>query len=557
MFKPFHEQVTMSSTFMNKIINTSLNVRLGIVMGIPIAALLALSVFAVYQIHALNQFNQENTEKQVSLLTQVSNLGSKSALLAREARNVILADEQERFDLAKSRMLALEAEISLLGTSMLASAPVGEIRELIETINTDNTTLHKVYKTVVEQSELGEVQAATLELLGKGDPLEQQIDNAMNALNSSVKNTMEAAVAQGDSVFQNALVTIGIVCVAIVLLCGITVGMVAASLRKQIGGEPAKALNVVVTMAQGNLTQSVPKCESGSLMDGMQQLQVRLREIINQVSQACGTFKTASSELVNVASGLSGSAEKQADSSNATAVSVEQMSASAKSISDYAHKTEVQAKLSANTAKSGMALMQTLQGKMNDMAGQMQTTTQEIAGLVERSDRINGIVSVIQGIAQQTNLLALNAAIEAARAGEQGRGFAVVADVRNLAQNTATATDEIRTLIGEICNYSERSNKSVEQVGEHMSENMQYADKLMGGLQEIVQHFEQSVEYALAVANSTKEQEAASMDISERVSDISALSEQLKMASMQLEGQSRQVESMSEDLQRAVSYFKT
>lgn len=548
----------MSSTIMKKVIDTSLNMRLGVVMGIPIAALLALSVFAVYQIHSLNQFNQQNTDKQVTLLTQVSNLGSKSALLAREARNVILADEQERFDLAKSRVTALEAEISLLGSSMVTGIPQGETRGLIEAINTNNTTLHTVYKKVVELSELGEVQAATLELLSKGDPLEQQIDNNMNALNSSVKGTMEAAVAQGDSVFQNALVTIGIACVVIVLLCGITVGLVAASLRKQIGGEPAKALDVVATMAQGNLTQSVPKSEDGSLMQGMQQLQVRLREIINQVSQACGTFKTASSELVNVASGLSGSAEKQADSSNATAVSVEQMSASAKSISDYAHKTEVQAKVSADTAKNGMMLMQALQGKMNDMASQMHTTTQEIAGLVDRSDRINGIVSVIQGIAQQTNLLALNAAIEAARAGEQGRGFAVVADeVRTLAQNTATATDEIRSLIGEICTYSERSNKSVEQVGEHMTENMQYADKLMGGLQEIVQHFEQSVEYALAVANSTKEQEAASQDISERVSDISALSERLKMASLQLEGQSRQVESMSEDLQRAVSYFKT
>lgn len=548
----------MSSTIMKKVIDTSLNMRLGVVMGIPIAALLALSVFAVYQIHSLNQFNQQNTDKQVTLLTQVSNLGSKSALLAREARNVILADEQERFDLAKSRVTALEAEISLLGSSMVTGIPQGETRGLIEAINTNNTTLHTVYKKVVELSELGEVQAATLELLSKGDPLEQQIDNNMNALNSSVKGTMEAAVAQGDSVFQNALVTIGIVCVVIVLLCGITVGLVAASLRKQIGGEPAKALDVVATMAQGNLTQSVPKSEDGSLMQGMQQLQVRLREIINQVSQACGTFKTASSELVNVASGLSGSAEKQADSSNATAVSVEQMSASAKSISDYAHKTEVQAKVSADTAKNGMMLMQALQGKMNDMASQMHTTTQEIAGLVDRSDRINGIVSVIQGIAQQTNLLALNAAIEAARAGEQGRGFAVVADeVRTLAQNTATATDEIRSLIGEICTYSERSNKSVEQVGEHMTENMQYADKLMGGLKEIVQHFEQSVEYALAVANSTKEQEAASQDISERVSDISALSERLKMASLQLEGQSRQVESMSEDLQRAVSYFKT
>ena len=113
----------MSSTIMNKVINTSLNMRLGVVMGIPIIALLALSVFAVYQIHSLNRFNQENTETQVTLLTQVSNLGSKSALLAREARNVILADEQDRFDLAKSRMLALDAEIDLLGQSMLAGLP--------------------------------------------------------------------------------------------------------------------------------------------------------------------------------------------------------------------------------------------------------------------------------------------------------------------------------------------------------------------------------------------------------------------------------------------------
>lgn len=547
----------MFANLMNRIGNTSLKFRLGVLSALPIAALFAMSGFSVYELNELNQFNQRTTDEQLQLQQQVSTLGSKSALLAREARNVILADEQDRFDLAKSRMLTLENEVQLLNQTLLQSRLSNESLGLVKSITTDSLALHTVYTTVINQSEVGEVQAATLSLLSEADPLEQQIDNSMTALNSSMKTTLAQEVAKGDEMYNETIATLGTVCVLIVLLCGATVGVVTSSLRRQLGGEPAKALEVVLTMAKGNLIQPVPQAPAGSLMEGMSQLQARLKEIIVQVSHSCNTFKSASSELVGVASGLSQSAERQADSSNATAVSVEEMSASAKSISDYAHKTEVQAKLSANTARNGMQLMTALQGKMDDMSGQMKATTQEIAGLVERSDRINGIVSVIQGIAQQTNLLALNAAIEAARAGEQGRGFAVVADeVRTLAQNTATATDEIRGLIAEICNYSERSNKSVEQVGEHMTENMDYADKLMGGLQEIVQHFEQSMEYAHAVASSTKEQEAASEDISSRVSDISSLSEQLKQASANLEGQSRQVEGMSEDLQRAVSYFK-
>ncbi|HEX4842633.1 MAG TPA: methyl-accepting chemotaxis protein [Limnobacter sp.] len=548
----------MNNSLINRVVGLSLTARLGIVMAIPIMALLALSTFSALEMHGLNQTSQHNSDQQIKLLTEVSSLTGKTALLAREARNVVLADEQARFDLAKSRMEQLMNEVQTLGGALAERNAGTDAFELIKHINQDLATLKPAYQKVIANSETGEVQAATLVLLSQADPLEAKIDQTLAALGASVQTAVDQAKAQSDKAFQEALITIAIACVLIVALCGLAVGLVAASLKIQIGGEPAKALELVSTLAKGNLNIAVPSSHRGSLMDGMQQLQMRLQEIIVQVRQACNTFQGASSELVGVASGLSGSAERQADSSNATAVSVEEMSATAKSISDYAHKTELQAKLSTETARNGMALMQALQEKMNHMSSQMQSTTREIAGLAERSDRINGIVSVIQGIAQQTNLLALNAAIEAARAGEQGRGFAVVADeVRTLAQNTANATDEIRTLIAEICDYSARSNQSVEQAGLQMVENIEYAEKLMGGLQEIVQHFEQSVQYALAVANSTREQEAASMDISTRMSDISNLSEQLKQASMKLESQSREVESMSGDLQTTISYFKT
>jgi len=100
---------------------------------------------------------------------------------------------------------------------------------------------------------------------------------------------------------------------------------------------------------------------------------------------------------------------------------------------------------------------------------------QRLTGTIERIDassrRVAEIIGVIDGIAFQTNILALNAAVEAARAGEQGRGFAVVAtEVRNLAQRSAGAAKEIKTLIGDSVDKVEEGSKQLAEAGKTMDE---------------------------------------------------------------------------------------
>jgi methyl-accepting chemotaxis protein len=165
----------------------------------------------------------------------------------------------------------------------------------------------------------------------------------------------------------------------------------------------------------------------------------------------------ASSEIAAGTQDLSERTEQQASSLEETASSMEQLAATVRQNADNATQANRLALAASEVAAKG-----------GDIVGQVVET---MGSIDASAKKIVDIISLIDGIAFQTNILALNAAVEAARAGEQGRGFAVVAaEVRNLAQRSAGAAKEIKTLIGDSFEQVNNGTRLVQQAGTTMEE---------------------------------------------------------------------------------------
>ncbi|HWU99434.1 MAG TPA: methyl-accepting chemotaxis protein [Oxalicibacterium sp.] len=287
------------------------------------------------------------------------------------------------------------------------------------------------------------------------------------------------------------------------------------------------------TMAGGDLTISLDASrhdDMGQLQKALQQMNVNLRSVIGDVSTNVASINTATREIATGNMDLSGRTEAQASSLEQTASSMEELASTVKQTADHASQANRLTLSASDVAGKGGQAVQNVSTTMNEISAS--------------AKRIVDIIGLIDGIAFQTNILALNAAVEAARAGEQGRGFAVVAtEVRSLAQRSAGAAKEIKTLIDDSVQKVDAGNKLVNDA--------------LATMNEIVDSIHQVTNIMTEIATATREQGNGIDQVNQAVTQMDEVTQQNAALVEQSAAAAQSLEEQTLQLVRSISVFKT
>ena len=360
------------------------------------------------------------------------------------------------------------------------------------------------------------------------------VDETVGALDALIKFNFDgskAAEAEALLVFNQARQSL-LAVLALALVVGVALGqLITRHLLRQLGGEPGVAAAVAQDVASGNLVTHIDlrSGDTRSLMAHLKAMQSSLAQVVGEVRQGSQGVARASAEIAAGNNDLSARTEQQASALEETAASMEQLGSTVRQNADNARQ--------ANQLALGAS---TVAVKGGEVVGKVVDT---MKGINDSSKKIADIISVIDSIAFQTNILALNAAVEAARAGEQGRGFAVVAsEVRSLAQRSAEAAKEIKSLIGTSVERVEQGTRLVDQAGVTMTE-------IVGAIQRVTDIMGE-------ISSASSEQSAGVAQVGDAVTQMDRATQQNAALVEQSAAAAESLKAQAQQLVQSVAVFK-
>jgi methyl-accepting chemotaxis protein len=314
------------------------------------------------------------------------------------------------------------------------------------------------------------------------------------------------------------------------------------------------------TVAEGNLTARLTPNgtgELGALADSLNGMVERLGELSSQVREGAQSISSATTEILASLSQHSSSAAEQSAAVAQTTTTVEEARTAAEQSAEKAGEVAEQAKASVEVTDKGLEAVQAIIGGMQNIQEKVQAIAQGILALSEQTQQIGEITATVSDLADQSNMLALNASIEAAKAGEHGKGFAVVAaEVRNLAEQSKQATEQVRAILGEIQHAANAAVLATEEgtrVVDTGRDLVQGADEVIRDLAETIRRAARAAEQ---IAASAHQQSAGADQIAKAMQDISQANVQSVAGAQQSQHAAEGLNELANRLREAAERYR-
>jgi methyl-accepting chemotaxis protein len=508
--------------------NLKISKRLALGFGILCALLVLIVGLSITMLGRIKQGTDEIAHNRMPTTSAANSVLVEINDIAIALRNMMLthdaADRQKQMDEIVSSGRAGKAFFEKLQSSI--KEPKGQ--ELLRQMGAAHDKYLNSQQELLKLINAGADEEAKAYLIAELRPALRALKSAVAEQVALQRELTAAASASAAQTYSDTLLLMFGIGAAALALAAVVGWRITVSITRPV----ARALEVANTVAGGDLTSRINvtgRDEMGQLLQALKSMNENLARTVGTVRGGTETIATASAQVAAGSQDLSVRTEQQASSLEETASSMEELTATVKQNADNARQANVLAEVASNVAARG-----------GDVIGQVVGTMGEINS---SASKIADIIGVIDGIAFQTNILALNAAVEAARAGEQGRGFAVVAtEVRNLAQRSAAAAKEIKTLIGDSTQKVQAGSKLVSEAGSTMHE--------------IVESVKRVTDIMAEITSASQEQTAGIEQINQAIAQMDEVTQQNAALVEETAAASESMQDQAAKLAQAVAVFR-